>query len=123
MPDYVRSHELRSVTAGANLVSGDVVLTSDRMVGYVEAQRGIANTEVGFVRVRGVVRFTKASSSEVIAAGDRIQYNTTTKLVSRLQTPATRPRARLSSALRWQPPETVSPRLTSISTAPAKHDR
>jgi hypothetical protein len=82
MPDYVRSHELRSVTAGANLVSGDVVLTSDRMVGYVEAQRGIANTEVGFVRVRGVVRFTKASSSEVIAAGDRIQYNTTTKLVS-----------------------------------------
>jgi len=82
MPDYVKTADLRTVTATANLLSGDLVLTPDRLVGYVEAQRGILNGETGTVRVSGVVRCTKSSASEVIAAGDRISYNTTTKVVT-----------------------------------------
>jgi predicted RecA/RadA family phage recombinase len=82
MPDYVKSAELRTVTAGSNLLSGDLVLTPDRLVGYVEAQRGILNGETGTVRVSGVVRCSKSSASEVIAAGDRISYNTSTKVVT-----------------------------------------
>jgi len=82
MPDYVKSAELRTVTAGSNLLSGDLVLTPDRLVGYVEAQRGILNGETGTVRVAGVVRCSKSSASEVISAGDRISYNTSTKVVT-----------------------------------------
>jgi predicted RecA/RadA family phage recombinase len=82
MPDYVKTAELRTVTAAANLLSGDLVLTPDRLVGYVEAQRGILNGETGTVRVSGVVRCIKSSASEVISAGDRISYNTTTKVVT-----------------------------------------
>jgi hypothetical protein len=70
------------VTAGSNLLSGDLVLTPDRLVGYVEAQRGILNGETGTVRVAGVVRCSKSSASEVISAGDRISYNTSTKVVT-----------------------------------------
>lgn len=80
MPDFIRSADVRSVTAGSNLVSGDIVLTADRKAGYVEAQRGIPNGEVGLVRTSGLVRVTKSSSSEVINAGDRISYNGTTKV-------------------------------------------
>lgn len=82
MPDFIRTADLRSVTAGSNLLSGDVVLTADRKAGFVEAQRGIKNGEIGQVRTSGLVRFTKATASDVIAPGDRIQYTLATKVCS-----------------------------------------
>jgi hypothetical protein len=82
MPAYIQKRAVRQVTASANLVCGDVVLTSDGFAGIVEAQRGIPNGEVGHVNIDGLVEFTKTSSSDVIAAGDRIQYNLTTKVAS-----------------------------------------
>lgn len=82
MPDYLRDPSVRYITAGANLLSGDIVLTADRKAGYVEAQRGILNGERGIVRTHGLVSCAKASASEVISAGDRISYNPTTKLVT-----------------------------------------
>lgn len=86
MPDYLRDPSVRYITAAANLLSGDIVLTADRKAGYVEAQRGILNGERGIVRTYGLVTCAKASASEVIAAGDRISYNPTTKLVTVLDT-------------------------------------
>jgi hypothetical protein len=82
MPAYINKRSVRQVTAASNLVCGDVVLTTDGYAGIVEAQRGIPNGEVGHVNIDGLVEFTKAASSDVIAAGDRIQYNTTTKVAS-----------------------------------------
>ena len=79
MPDFVRAADIRSVTAGSNLLSGDLVLTADRKAGYVEAQRGIKNAEVGLVRTSGLVRVTKTTASDVINAGDRISYVSSTK--------------------------------------------
>lgn len=82
MPDYIRSADVRSVTPATALLSGDLFAAADGKVGYVEAQRGIPANERGLIRTSGLLSCAKASASDVIAAGDRIQYNLTTKLVS-----------------------------------------
>jgi predicted RecA/RadA family phage recombinase len=82
MPSYDTKRSVRKITAASNLVCGDVLLTTDSYAGIVEAQRGIPNGEVGNVNIEGLVEFAKTASSDVIAAGDRIQYNTTTKVAS-----------------------------------------
>ena len=84
MPSFYAKSHFRQVTAAADLVCGDVVLTPDGYAGIVEAQRGIKNGEIGNVQLEGIVEFTKSSSSDVIAAGVRMQYNSTTKVVSSL---------------------------------------
>jgi hypothetical protein len=84
MPFFNQKRSVRQVTASSALVCGDIVQTADGYAGYVEAMRGIPNGETGHVSIEGIVEVTKASSSDVLAAGVRIQYNTTTKLASAL---------------------------------------
>jgi predicted RecA/RadA family phage recombinase len=84
MPDLLRQSSTRIVTAASNLLSGDIVLTSDGFAGIVEAQRGILNGETGNVAISGVVIVTKTTASDVIAAGARIAYNTSTKTCAAL---------------------------------------
>jgi len=81
MATYKNRSNVRRITAGSNLASGDVVLSADGFAGYVEAQRGIKSGEVGIICIDGVLTFDKASAT-VIAAGDRLQMDTTTKLVT-----------------------------------------
>lgn len=81
MATYKNRSNVRRITAGANYNSGDIVQTADGLAGYVEAQRGIKNGEVGIVCVDGILIFDKASAT-VIAAGDRLQMDLTSKQVT-----------------------------------------
>lgn len=81
MATYKQDGDFRQITAGADLVNGQVVQTSDLLAGVVEGLAGIKNGKVGNVRVEGIVTCDKASAT-VIAAGDRLQLATATQLVT-----------------------------------------
>ena len=80
-PTFVYGSGIRRVTAASDLVCGTIVQSADGLAGYVEAQRGIRNGEVGNIRIDGVVEVDKASADN-IAAGARMQFNTTTQVAS-----------------------------------------
>jgi hypothetical protein len=81
MASYKNSAEIRRYTASADQTSGTIVQSADGLAGYVEAQRGIKNGEVGIIRIAGILTCDKASAT-VIAAGDRLQIATATQLVT-----------------------------------------
>lgn len=81
MASYKNTADIRRITAGADLASGIITQSADGLAGYVEAQRGIKNGEVGIIRVAGILTCDKASAT-VIAAGDRLQIATATQLVT-----------------------------------------
>lgn len=80
-PTFVRATSLRTITAAADLVCGTIVASTDGFAGYVEAQRGIKNGETGLIRIEGVIEVDKASGDN-IAAGARMQFNTSTQVAS-----------------------------------------
>jgi predicted RecA/RadA family phage recombinase len=80
-PTFVRAASVRTITAAADLVCGTIVASTDGLAGYVEAQRGIRNGETGLIRIEGVVEVDKASADN-IAAGARMQINTSTQVAS-----------------------------------------
>jgi predicted RecA/RadA family phage recombinase len=82
MATFFQSSDFRQFTASSNQACGNIVLTSDGLAGIVQAQRGIPSGETGNVGVDGIVEITKATASDVIHAGDRIQVSASTQLAS-----------------------------------------
>ena len=68
-------------STGAALLSGDLVQLPDLVVGIVEGLAGVGIGKDGMCSIGVTVRIDKASAT-VIAAGDRIQYATATKLAT-----------------------------------------
>lgn len=81
MATFKQDQDFRQITAGADLANGTIVATADGLAGLVEGLAGIKNGKIGNARVQGIVTCDKASAT-VIAAGDRVQIDTTTQLVT-----------------------------------------
>ncbi len=81
MATYKYGSSVRMYTASADQICGAIVLSTDGLAGYVEAQRGIKNGETGRICVEGTVTMDKASGVS-LAAGARVQMDTTTLLVT-----------------------------------------
>lgn len=83
MPSFKHEHGTREFTngTGADLLSGDLVLLPDGQVGIVEGLAGVRSGKFGMCRTRGTVTCDKATGT-AITANARLQYDTTTKLVT-----------------------------------------
>jgi predicted RecA/RadA family phage recombinase len=83
MPSFKYEDGVQQFTnsTGAKLLSGDIVLLPDGKAGIVEGLAGVNNGSIGMVRTKGIVTVDKASAT-VIAAGNRIQIATATKLAT-----------------------------------------
>lgn len=83
MPSLQYSAGTRKFTndTGADLDSGDLVQLPDGVVGLVDGLAGVESGKAGRCVTDVTVKVDKASAT-VIAAGDRIQYATATKLAT-----------------------------------------